>query len=87
MMTQNEIQRLHDLANKQAWELNDRMRLELSELACRAVQLLIAQSIRIKQLKSLNEASQPAVEPRHSPNRNSSDFGSIFGDMFGRKFK
>lgn len=58
MMTQNEIQRLHDLAKLQTWQLNDRMRVELSELAARAVQLLIAQSQRIRDLKAVNEAEK-----------------------------
>ena len=78
MMTQNEIQRLHDLANNPL--LTDKLsaRLELSVLAVRAVQLLIAQS-RIRQLKALNEAEKRTATPA-SP---TSDFANIFGDMFG----
>lgn len=92
MMTQNEIQRLHDLAKLQTWQLNDRMRVELSELAARAVQLLIAQSQRIRDLKAVNEAEKRSNEALYSMYNKSkkeapdnSGILDAFFDIFGMK--
>ena len=87
MMTQNEIQRLHNLAKLQTWQLNDRMRIELSELAARAVQLLIAQSQRISALKGVNEAarrSDEALYNMHSKaKKETPDSSSMLDALFG----
>ena len=60
MMTQNEIQRLHDLASSRYF--TDGTLTQLSELAIRAVQLLIVQSQRIRDLKAVNEAEKRSNE-------------------------
>lgn len=97
MMTQNEIQRLHDLAKLQTWQLNDRMRVELSELAARAVQLLIAQSQRISALKGVNEAEKRSDEAlfnydtlskKYATNKPTNDSNHVLNalyDIFGIK--
>ena len=89
MMTQNEIQRLHDLSSLQTWDLNDRMRLELSELARRAVQLLIAQSQRIRDLKAVNEAARRSDEAmdyysrKASKSKPESNYNSALAALYG----
>lgn len=89
MMTQNEIQRLYDLSSLQTWDLNDRMRLELSELARRAVQLLIAQSQRIRDLKAVNEAARRSDEVQEyysrkaSKSKPESNDNSVLAALYG----
>lgn len=61
-LTQTELQRMHDLSC--SFTMTKHEFIELGELARRAVQMLVAQSVRIKQLKGILEPTKPAVQEK-----------------------